>query len=46
MESCVKVEDDLYGVREGNIGTNEETFIEYFTSLSHEELELIGKKIS
>jgi len=44
VESCVKIADELYGAGEGKIGTNEETFVKYFTSLSPEELELVGKE--
>ena len=44
VESCVKIADELYGAGEGKIGTNEEIFVKYFTSLSPEELELVGKE--
>lgn len=44
LETCKKIAEDLYKNGEGKLGTNEEVFINYFTSLSGEELALVGKE--
>lgn len=44
LENCKKIAEDLYKNGEGKLGTNEEVFINYFTSLSGEELALVGKE--
>ena len=44
LENCIKIADELYSSGEGKIGTNEDTFIKYFTTLSAEELTTVGKE--
>ena len=44
LENCTKIAKELYDAGEGKIGTNEEVFIKYFTSLSPEELMLTCKE--
>ena len=44
LDNCVKIVEELYGAGEGKIGTNESTFVKYFTSLSPEEIALVGKE--
>ena len=44
LENCTKIAKELYDAGEGEIGTNEEVFIKYFTSLSPEELMLTCKE--
>ena len=44
LENCKKIAEELYKNGEGKLGTNEEVFINYFTSLSGEELALVGKE--
>ena len=44
LEYCTKIAKELYDAGEGKIGTNEEVFIKYFTSLSPEELMLTCKE--
>ena len=44
LEYCTKIAKELYDAGEGEIGTNEEVFIKYFTSLSPEELMLTCKE--
>ena len=44
LEECTKIAKELYDAGEGKIGTNEEVFIKYFTSLSPEELLLTCKE--
>ena len=38
LENCSKIADELYEVGEAKLGTDEEVFINYFTTLSKEEL--------
>ena len=44
LENCTKIAKELYDAGEGKIGTNEEIFIKYFTTLSPEELLLVCKE--
>ena len=44
LENCKRIAEELYKNGEGKLGTNEEVFINYFTSLSGEELALVGKE--
>ena len=44
LENCIKIADELYGAGEGKIGTNEDTFVKYFTTLSAEEIATVGKE--
>ena len=44
FETCSKIAKEIYDAGEGKIGTNEEIFIKYFTSLSKEELLLVCKE--
>lgn len=44
LESCTKIAKELYEAGEGKIGTNEEIFIKYFTSLSKKELLYVCKE--
>ena len=44
LESCKNIAKEIYGAGEGKIGTNEEIFIKYFTTLSPEELLLVCKE--
>ena len=44
LENCTKIAKELYDAGEGKIGTNEEVFIKYFTTLSPEELLLVCKE--
>ena len=43
LENCTKIAKELYEAGEGKIGTNEDVFIKYFTTLSPEELLLVCK---
>jgi len=43
LEQCDKIAEELYKAGEGKIGTNEEVFINYFTTLSKEELLAVSK---
>lgn len=43
LEQCDKIAEELYKAGEGKIGTNEEVFINYFTTLSKEELLAVCK---
>ena len=44
LEKCTNIAKELYDAGEGKLGTNEEVFIKYFTSLSPEELLLTCKE--
>lgn len=44
LEQCSKIAEELYKAGEGKFGTNEEVFINYFTTLSPEELLLVCKE--
>lgn len=44
VDNCAKIAKELYDAGEGKIGTNEEVFIKYFTTLSPEELLLVCKE--
>ena len=44
LEKCKEIAKELYNAGEGKLGTNEEDFIKYFTSLSPEELLLTCKE--
>ena len=44
LEKCTNIAKELYNAGEGKLGTNEEVFINYFTSLSPEELLLTCKE--
>lgn len=44
LETCKKIAEELYKGGEAKLGTNSEVFINYFTSLSGEELALVGKE--
>ena len=44
LENCTKIAKELYEAGEGKIGTNEDVFIKYFTTLSPEELLLVCKE--
>ena len=44
LEKCTEIAKELYNAGEGKLGTNEEVFIKYFTSLSPEELLLTCKE--
>ena len=44
VENCKKIAKELYDAGEGKLGTNEEVFIKYFTTLSPEELLLVCKE--
>ena len=44
LDNCTKIAKELYDAGEGKIGTNEEVFIKYFTTLSPEELLLVCKE--
>ena len=44
LDNCVKIAEELYGAGEGKLGTDENVFVKYFTSLSPEELALVGKE--
>ena len=41
LETCSNIADEIYKAGEGNIGTNEEVFIKYFTTLSKEEILMV-----
>ena len=43
LDTCQKIAEELYGSGEGKLGTNESTFIKYFTTLSAEEISIVGK---
>ena len=44
LENCTKIAKEIYDAGEGKIGTNEDIFIKYFTTLSPEELLLVCKE--
>ena len=44
LENCTKIAKEIYEAGEGKIGTNEDIFIKYFTTLSPEELLLVCKE--
>ena len=44
LENCTKIAKEIYDAGEGKIGTNEDVFIKYFTTLSKEELLLVCKE--
>ena len=44
LDNCVKIAEELYGAGEGKLGTDENVFVKYFTSLSPEEIALVGKE--
>ena len=44
LENCKAIVEELYKAGEGKIGTNKEPFVKYFTTLSAEELMLVGKE--
>ncbi len=44
FETCSKIAKEIYDAGEGKIGTNEEIFIKYFTSLSKEEMLMVCKE--
>lgn len=44
VDNCAKIAKELYDAGEGKIGTNEEVFIKYFTTLSPEELLVVCKE--
>ena len=44
LDTCKKIAEELYKAGEGKLGTNDEAFINYFSSLSGEELALVGKE--
>jgi annexin A7/11 len=44
LENCTKIAKEIYEAGEGKIGTNEDVFIKYFTTLSPEELLLVCKE--
>ena len=44
LENCTKIAKEIYDAGEGKIGTNEDVFIKYFTTLSPEELLLVCKE--
>jgi len=41
LETCSNIADEIYKAGEGKIGTNEEVFIKYFTTLSKEEILMV-----
>ena len=44
LEACKAIVEELYKAGEGKIGTNQAPFVKYFTTLSAEELMLVGKE--
>ena len=44
LQNCTNIAKELYDAGEGKIGTNEDVFIKYFTTLSKEELLLVCKE--
>ena len=44
LEKCKKIAEELYKAGEKKIGTDESVFIKYFTTLSADELALVGKE--
>ena len=43
-DNCAKIAKEIYDAGEGKLGTNEEVFIKYFTTLSPDELLLVCKE--
>ena len=43
LDKCKEIAEELYKAGEGKIGTNESVFVKYFTTLSAEELSIVGK---
>ncbi len=43
-DNCAKIAKEIYDAGEGKLGTNEEVFIRYFTTLSPEELLIVCKE--
>ena len=43
-ENCAKIAKEIYDAGEGKLGTNEEVFIRYFTTLSPDELLMVCKE--
>ncbi len=44
LETCKKIAEELYKNGEEKLGSEDDVFINYFTSLSGEELALVGKE--
>lgn len=44
LENCKKIAEELYNAGEKKLGADESVFIKYFTSLSADELALVGKE--
>ena len=44
LETCTKIAKEIYDAGEGKLGTNEDIFINYITSLSKEELLYVCKE--
>lgn len=44
LENCKNIAEELYKAGEGKLGTNDTVFVKYFTTLSPEELMLVGKE--
>ena len=44
LDKCKEIAEELYKAGEGIIGTNESVFVKYFTTLSAEELSIVGKE--
>ena len=44
LQNCINIAKEIYDAGEGKIGTNEDVFIKYFTTLSKEELLLVCKE--
>lgn len=44
LENCTNIAKEIYDAGEGKIGTNEDVFIKYFTTLSPEELLIVCKE--
>ena len=44
QENCAKIAKEIYDAGEGKLGTNEEVFIKYFTSLSPDELLMVCRE--
>ena len=44
LDKCKEIAEELYKAGEGKIGTNESVFVKYFTTLSAEELSIVGKE--
>ena len=44
VQNCANIAKEIYDAGEGKLGTNEDVFIKYFTTLSPEELMLVCKE--